>query len=87
MSLTVHAMWVHGVEKPPPQIKPEQAPRPRYVQVPFSVDYKCYHSHYQRIATQLRVPLFKGYTMPPSYWLLLAAPGTSWQLLAIPGSS
>ena len=67
MSLTVYSMWVYRVEKPAPSIKPDQALSPRYVQVPFSDDYKCYHSHEQRIATELRVPLFEGFTMPPSY--------------------
>ena len=67
MSLTVYAMWVYRVEKPAPSTKPDQALPPRYVQVPFSDDYKCYHSHEQRIATELRVPLFEGFTMPTSY--------------------
>ena len=33
----------------------------------FSNDYKLHTTHLQRLATELRVPLFEGYTMPASY--------------------
>ena len=67
MSLFVYAMWVYRVEKQPPESDPDKVQAPRHVQVEFSPDYKLHHSHQQRIASELRVPLFEGYTMPTSF--------------------
>ena len=59
-------MWVYRVEKTAPHSDPAKAPPPRHVELHFSEDYKLYHTHKQRIATELRVPMFAGFTVPPS---------------------
>ena len=38
----------------------------RWVDVPFSEDYVLSKTHVQRLASEPRVPMFEGFTMPPS---------------------
>ena len=66
MSWQVYAMWIYRVERPPPKTKSVQSAIQRYVEIEFSNDYKLHGSHFQRLATEFRVPLFEGFTMPPS---------------------
>ena len=40
-------------------------PGPRFIDIEFTPDYKLHRTHKQRIATEFRVPLFEGFTMPP----------------------
>ena len=64
MSWHVYAMWVYRVEKPAP-VQGRAATR-RWVDAPFSEDYVLHKTHVQRLATEPRVPMFEGFTMPPS---------------------
>ena len=68
MSWEVYAMWMYRIEKLPRATSDEDSkqPRQRFIDVEFSSDYKMHHSHCQRLATEFRVPLFEGFTMPPS---------------------
>ena len=62
-------MWVFRVEKMPLKLKDDgepMVPGPRFIDIDFSPDYKLHHGHRQRIATEFRVPLYEGFTMPPS---------------------
>ena len=66
----VYSMWVFRVEKLPlKRNKDGEAivPGPRFIDIEFSPDYKLHHTHKQRIATEFRVPLYQGFTMPPTY--------------------
>ena len=65
----VYSMWVYRIEKLPPQRKKDgevSEPRPRFIDIEFSSDYKLHRTHRQRIATEFRVPLYEDFTMPPS---------------------
>ena len=62
MSLFVYAMWVFRIERPPPSTG--GAPRPRFIDLAFAPQYQLHHTHLQRVATEFRVPLFEGFTMP-----------------------
>lgn len=64
MSWHVYAMWVYRVEKPAPF--QGRAPTSRWVEAPFSEDYVLHRTHVQRFASEPRVPMFEGFTMPPS---------------------
>ena len=65
MSLQVYAMWVYRIEKPP--IDPEDDHRPpRHIECDLSTDYKLHRTHLQRFSSELRVPMFQGYTLSPS---------------------
>ena len=66
MCLAVYAMWIYRVERPPPADHSVRGAIRRYVECDFSPDYKLHGSHAQRLATEMRVPLFEGFTMPPS---------------------
>ena len=62
-------MWVFRVENLPTKYKDDGepvVPGPRFIDIEFSRDYKLHRSHKQRIATEFRVPLYEGFTMPPS---------------------
>ena len=62
-------MWVFCVEKMPLKLKDDGeplVPGPRFIDIEFSPDYKLHRTHKQRIATEFRVPLYEGFTMPPS---------------------
>jgi hypothetical protein len=62
-------MWVFRIEKLPMKYDKGgefSRPRPRFIDIEFSSDYKLHHTHKQRIATEFRVPLFEGFTMPPA---------------------
>ena len=62
MSWYVYSMWVYKVEVP---AFPERAPRqPRHVDIEFAQHYHLRNTHIQRLATEYRVPLFEGFTMP-----------------------
>ena len=58
MSLAVYAMWVYRIEKP------NQKPTRRFIEIPFASHYALRNTHLQRLATEFRVPLFEGFTMP-----------------------
>ena len=65
----VYSMWVFRVETLPAKYKDDGeplVPKPRFIDIEFSPDYKLCRSHKQRIATEFRVPLYEGFTMPPS---------------------
>ena len=65
----VYSMWVYRVEKLPPKLKDNgepMEPGPRFTDIEFSPDYKLHHTHRQRLASEFRVPLYEGFTMPPS---------------------
>ena len=64
MSWHVYAMWVYRVDKPVPF--EGRAPTRRWVEAPFSEDYALHKTHVQRLASEPRVPMFEGFTMPPS---------------------
>jgi len=63
MSLYVYCTWVYRIEKPPPR-RADQPPARRYVDMEFAPSYALKTTHLQRLATEFRVPLFEGYTMP-----------------------
>ena len=67
MSLQVYNMWVYRQERRLLYREPG-APEPklRHIEIEFSADYKLYATHFQRVSSELRVPLFQGYAMPPS---------------------
>ena len=65
MSLYVYAMWVFRVEKPG-RIGASRPTRPRFIDVEFAPHYALCNTHSQRIASECRVPLFEGFTMPPT---------------------
>ena len=67
MSLQIYSMWVYRVERGPPSNDVNAYVRPRHIEIDFSIDYKLSSSHYQRMSSELRVPLFEGYIMPPSH--------------------
>ena len=60
MSLAVYAMWVFRVEKP------HKKSACRFIDIQFAPHYALRTSHLQRVATEFRVPLFQGFTMPSS---------------------
>ena len=62
MSLQVYCMWVYRIEKP--HRNPGQQQRARFIDLEFSQQYSLHGTHLQRLATEFRVPLFEGYTMP-----------------------
>ena len=65
----LYSMWVFRVEKMPLKLKDDGepvVPGPRFIDIEFSPDYKLHRTHKQRIATEFRVPLYEGFTMPPS---------------------
>ena len=64
MSLQVYCMWVYRIEKP--HRNPNQKKPPRFVDLEFAPHYALRGTHLQRLATEFRVPLFEGYTMPAS---------------------
>ena len=57
-------MWTFRVEILP--LKAQDAEPARFIDIEFSLDYKLHRTHKQRIATEFRVPLYEGFTMPPS---------------------
>ena len=62
-------MWVFRVKKLPPKLNKDGeplTPAPRFIDIEFSPDYKLHRTHKQRIASEFRVPLYEGFTMPPS---------------------
>ena len=62
MSLQVYAMWIFRVEKG--HRNPDQKPSMRFIDIPFAGHYSLHGTHVQRLATEFRVPLFEGFTMP-----------------------
>ena len=60
----VYSMWVYRVERMPRKHRANA--EPRFIDIAFSSDYKLHHTHRQRLATEFRVPLYEGFTMPPS---------------------
>ena len=65
----VYSMWVFRIEKFPAKSNADgdtTQPGPRFIDIQFSCDYKMHHTHKQRVATEFRVPLYEGFTMPPS---------------------
>ena len=64
MSFQVCAMWVYRIEKP--RGWAEERASPRYVDIEFAERYSMHTTHLQRLATEFRVPLFEGFTMPSS---------------------
>jgi len=64
MSFEVYAMYVYRVEKP--HRRPDQRERPRFIDIEFAAHYSLRGTHRQRLATEFRVPLFEGFTMPSS---------------------
>ena len=69
MTWYVYSMWVYRVETLPRKLDKHGEPvdpAPRFIDISFSSDYKLYRTHKQRIATEFRVPLYEGFTMPPS---------------------
>jgi len=65
MSFQVYAMWLFRIEKP--QVRADdRRKRPRFIDIPFAAHYQLHTTHLQRIATEFRVPLFEGFTMPSS---------------------
>ena len=66
MSLQVYAMWVYRIEKPPIDLTEDDPRPPRHINCDFSTDYKLSRTHIQRFSSELRVPMFQGYTMSPS---------------------
>ena len=64
MTEQVYCMWVYRIEKP--HWNPGQRPQRRFIDMEFSLSYALHGTHLQRLATELRVPLFEGYTMPSS---------------------
>ena len=61
MSYQTYAMWVFRVELSPTM---KSSAKPRFIDLDFAATYDLFASHAQRIATELRVPLFQGFTMP-----------------------
>ena len=64
MSFQVYAMWVFRIERP--SGRTTASARPRFIDIEFAAEYSLSNSHLQRIATEFRVPLFEGFTMPAS---------------------
>ena len=65
----LYSMWVYRVEVLPLKLNDDgepMVPGPRFIDIDFSPDYKLHRTHRQRIATEFRVPLYEGFTMPPS---------------------
>ncbi len=60
MSLEGYAMWVYRIEK----LGQKDPQKPRFIDIPFSSDYKLHGSHLQRLASEFRVPRFEGFIMP-----------------------
>ena len=53
--------------KPPTSYHPladDLRRRPPHVEIPFATRYHLHKTHMQRLATEYRVPLFEGFTMP-----------------------
>ena len=61
MSLYVYSMWVYRVEKAS-GFATQRATG--HVDIPYAEHYNLRHTHFQRVATEYRVPLFEGFTMP-----------------------
>ena len=57
-------MWVFRIEKP--HRRPDQQPRPRFIDIEFAPHYSMSTTHLQRLATEFRVPMMQGFTMPSS---------------------
>lgn len=66
MSWYVYSMWMYRVEKAPPAEVSVRGAVQRFVDVPFDRSYKLHKTHMQRVATEFRVPMFEGFSMPPS---------------------
>ena len=64
MSLQVYAMWVFRIEKPP--LAAQRQKKLDFVDVEFAPEYALSVTHMQRIASEMRVPLFAGFMMPAS---------------------
>ena len=62
MSLTVYCMWVFRIDRPPR--RSDKPTKPRFIDIDFSPSYSLYITHAQRIATEVRVPMFEGFLMP-----------------------
>ena len=62
MSLLVYSMWVYRFEKP--HRNPNHKESFRFIDIEFAPHYHLCKTHCQRLATEFRVPLFEGYTMP-----------------------
>jgi hypothetical protein len=58
MSLYVYAMWVFRIERP------AKKARHRFIDIEFVPTYALRNTHLQRLASDFRVPLFEGFTMP-----------------------
>ena len=66
MSWQVYSMWVYRIERPAKLGARAVFEASRFIDIPFASDYDLHGSHLQRLSTELRVPLFEGFTMPPS---------------------
>ena len=64
MSFQVYAMWVFRIEFP--AVRANRKKRQDFVDIEFASEYALAVTHMQRIATELRVPLFEGFLMPAS---------------------
>ncbi|CAK0887182.1 unnamed protein product [Prorocentrum cordatum] len=62
MSLQVYAMWVYRCEKPDGLWRDKT--RAQHLDFDFAPHYALYATHKQRLAPELRAPLFEGFTMP-----------------------
>ena len=62
MSLQVYGMWVFRVEKSSGLT--DSRLRTRHLDFDFAPHYVLQKTHTQRLATEFRVPLFEGFTMP-----------------------
>lgn len=62
MSWYVYSMWIYRVELGAPS--QETCSTLRYIEIKFAQHYHLHRTHTQRLATEFRVPLFEGFTMP-----------------------
>ena len=62
LSLHVYAMWVYRVEKAGGAAHAPK--RARHVDIEFAPHYALHSTHFQRLATEHRVPQFDGFIMP-----------------------
>ena len=65
MSWATYGTWVYRVELARGADKSVKSAIPRFVDIYFDASYKLCNSHAQRIASEPRVPMFEGFTMPP----------------------
>jgi len=63
MSYQVYAMWVFRIEKPPRAARSTRKSF-RHIDIDFASHYQLCTTHAQRLATELRVPMFEGFIMP-----------------------